>query len=171
MFAQILLAAFLAAPPATWADPFAPVEMRLTRADFFDPPQPKAKPQPYLASTEGLEWWAVGEDWGRAVTEAAPVLATMSSRWNQRTIYSALQCHTLALLNAPGQTTETARKRLIAINLLATERLERAQITPLACDSWPVARIVSCLGLLPSAECTTDKDLALQVRAAERIAP
>ena len=171
MVTAIILAAFLAAPP--WADPFTPAGP-LALTDFYAPPRPPEKPSPYAHETaaDGLEWWALEQDWGQAVTEAAPVLTTLASRQNQRIVYSALQCHTLALLLDPDvHATETARKRLIAINLLATERLERARIVPLPCDAWPVARLVGCLGLLPSTECTTDAELAALAAAAERIAP
>ena len=170
MLTTIFLAAFLAAPPATWADPFAPAGP-LCLADFVDPPQPKAKPAPYLATAEGLEWWAVEEDWGETVTKAAPLVELMSHRQQQRIIYSALLCRSVEDLTAPGQTTETARRRLAAIGVLVTDRLERARIMPLACDAWPVERLVACLGLLPAAECTTDESLKLQMQAAERIAP
>ena len=170
MLTPIIIAAFLAAPPVTWADPFAPAGP-LCLADFVDSLQPKAKPQPYLATTEGLEWWALDADFAETVTKAAPLVELMSHRQQQRIIYSALLCRSVEDLTAPGQTTETARRRLAAIGVLVTDRLERARITPLPCDSWPVARLVACLGLLPPAECTTDPDLALQVQAAERIAP
>ena len=170
MLTTLAIAAFLAAPPAPWADPFAPAGP-LCMADFVDPPQPKAKPAPYLATAEGLEWWALDQDFAETVTKTAPLVELMSSRQQQRIVYSALQCHAVQLLLAEGQTTEAARRRLVRVGTMAATRLERARITPLPCDSWPVERLAACLGLLPPAECTTDPDLALQVQAAERIAP
>lgn len=166
MLSQILLAAFLAAPP--WADPFAPAGP-LAPADFFEPNQPKAKPAPYLASAEGLEWWALEQDWAETVAKAAPLVEVMSSRQNQRIIYSALLCHAVQLLTADDHSTTTARKRLIAIGLLATERLEKARIVPLACGLYPVERLVNCLSLLPGPECSADTDLAAQYAAATRL--
>ena len=178
MMTTFLLAAFLAAPDAAQArDPFAGSGQRLTLESFDLAPAPSTKPSPFPqldpgALVSGLEWWAVEEDWGQAVTDAAPALATLASRQNQRIIYSALLCQSVQLLTSPDDhSTEAARKRLVAIGLLATERLEKARIVPLACDAWPVARLVGCLGLLPGAECKDDPKLAELVAAAERIAP
>lgn len=173
MLTTIFLAAFLAAPPATWADPFAPAGP-LAIGDFYAPPRPPEKPSPFAndeTAADSLEWWALDQDWAETVAKAAPLVEVMSTRQQQRIIYSALLCRAVEDLTAPGRSTETARRRLAAIGVLATDRLERARIVPLACAAWPVARLAACLGLLPGPECVTDESLKLQVQAAERIAP
>jgi hypothetical protein len=94
----------------------------------------------------------------------------LSSRVGQRLINSAILCQSVELLTAEGQSAAVARRQLAAAGVAATDRLERARIEPLACDAYPVERLVQCLGLLPSAECTENDELAAQVLAAERLA-
>ena len=95
--------------------------------------------------------------------------ALLATRAGQRLVNSAILCQVVAALMAEGRSTTTARRRLAVIGEAATARMERARIVPLACDAYPVERLVGCLGLLPGPECTTDADMAAQVRAAERL--
>jgi hypothetical protein len=169
MLTTLIIAAFLAAPPAPWADPFAPAGP-LCLADFVDPPQPKAKPAPYLATAEGLEWWALDQDWGETVSQVAPmvnILATKRERW---IINSAILCYVVQTLNVNDHSDERARRRLVSVGMTATDRLYRDRVKePLSCDKWPVERLTKCIGLLPGPECSSESDLALQVMTALRL--
>jgi hypothetical protein len=125
----------------------------LTPADFADPLQPDA-----------------ARSMVAALSAEQAVDQLLYTRAGQRLINSALLCQATELLTAPGPSAATARRRLAVIGVAATDRLERQRITPLACDAWPVARLIACLGLLPGPECSTDAELVTQVSAAERLA-
>ena len=130
----------------------------LTKADF-------------LASAAELD-----ETHAMAVALAADLVtavatdAVITSRAGQRVVLSALLCEARALLiSEDTHTTHAGRMWLIARQDRARLALDVLAIQPLACDAYPVERLVGCLGLLPGPECTTDADLAAQVRAAERL--
>lgn len=109
------------------------------------------------------------DDWGATVSDVAPLVEALATRQGQRIIYSALRCYSDALLASPGPITFSAYRRVVRVNTMSVDRLERAQIVPLACDAWPVERLVQCLGILPAPECSADPDLALQVKVATRL--
>jgi hypothetical protein len=97
--------------------------------------------------------------------------AVLSSRSGQRLVLSALLCEATELLtSADTHTTSAGRLRLAGQAESARVRLTVLNIEPLACDAWPVARLVQCLGLLPSLACSEDDVLAAQVATAERLA-
>jgi hypothetical protein len=172
MLTQLLIVTTLA---ASFVDPFAPSVQHLSKADFDLEQESLAKPSPYPEQfnaddlVSGLEWAELDDDWGETVRESAPLVEVLSTRQGKRIIYSALLCHSEALLASPGPITDSAYRRLVRINTMAVDRLTRAQIVSLACDKWPVERLVQCLGLLPTPECSTDPNLALQVKAATRL--
>jgi hypothetical protein len=105
----------------------------------------------------------------RAFDDDVAVDALLATRQGQRIVNSALLCRSVEDLLAEGQSTAAARRRLAAVGVAATGRLEAARIAPLDCGAWPVERLTQCLGLLPSAACTEDDELAAQVRAAMRL--
>lgn len=154
MLTSLLLAAILAVPDAGHAGP-------LTPADFADPPD--AAPLEVDAARAMAA--ALAADMDRA-TQVDALLAT---RAGQRIVNSALLCQSVQDLLAEGRSTAAARRRLAAIGVAATDRLERARIVPLPCAAYPIERLVGCLGILPGAECATDAEMATQVRAAERL--
>ena len=131
------------------------------RADFIDPPD--ARPLDPDAAR------AMAAALAQAAAEAEQVDALLATRQGQRIVNSAILCRVVVDLTAEGQSTMAARRRLAVLGEAATARMEQARITPLACDVYPVERLVGCLGLLPGPECTADADLAVQVRAAERL--
>ena len=97
--------------------------------------------------------------------------AVLSSRSGQRLVLSALLCEATELLtSADTHTTSAGRLRLAEQAESARVRLTVLNIEPLACNAWPVARLVQCLGILPSLACSEDDVLAAQVATAERIA-
>jgi len=109
-----------------------------------------------------------------ATTATHQVLATSTG---QRLILSALLCEAQQrkrdlddLLTRGGNQAFVARQVQIA-----TERERWAQIglsmglRPLACNTAPVSKLVQCLSIYASSECTTDVDLEAQMRAAERL--
>jgi len=159
MLTTLLFAITIAGPPDT------PVEETVGElrapdwaAEFAEPESPASSADDVRETAAALQ----------SDLEADAVLAT---RAGQRLVLSALLCQSVELLTAEGKSTVTARRRLAAIGVEATERLEHAHITPLSCDSYPVARLVACLGLTPPAACTEDDELVAQVRASERLAP
>ena len=138
------------------------------RADFIDPPD--ARPLDPDAAR------AMAAALAQAAAEAEQVDALLATRQGQRIVNSAILCRVVVDLTAEGQSTTVARRRLAVLGEAAASRMEHARIAldvlaiqPLACDAYPVERLVGCLGLLPGPECTTDADLAAQVRAAERL--
>ena len=102
----------------------------------------------------------------------------LATRAGQRLVLSALLCEAVQRKSDTGDKLEV----LLTADVLAAdkradrdiesdrERLAVLGITPLACDAYPVERIVQCFSLLPSASCTEDDDLAAQVHVAERLA-
>jgi hypothetical protein len=104
--------------------------------------------------------------------------AVLATRAGQRLVLSALLCEAVQRKSDTGDKLEV----LLTADVLAAdkradrdiesdrERLAVLGITPLACDAYPVERIVQCFSLLPSASCTEDDDLADQVHAAEKLA-
>ena len=96
--------------------------------------------------------------------------AVLASRSGQRLVLSALLCEATSLLTSEDtHTTAAGRMRLVAQAETARERLAVLEIQPLACDAWPVARLVQCLDILPSISCTEDDVLQAQVATAERL--
>ena len=163
----LLLALLLAGPPADWSAEFATPAEQLSLADMLDAPKRDAAvdapdPETIRATAAELD---------REFDADVAVDRLLATRAGQRLVNSALLCQSVELLTAEGKSTATARRRLAAIGVEATARLERAHIAPLSCDAYPVARLVNCMGLLPAAECTTDAELATAVRASERLAP
>ena len=158
-----LLLATLASPDAAdWAAAF-PAEPAgaLTSMDFADQPDvPQLDRDAAAAMAVALE---------RDFEASVEVDLLLATRAGQRVVNSAILCRAVADLTAEGRSTSTARRRLAIIGEAATARMERARITPLACNSYPVERLVNCLGLLPSVECTEVDELATQVRAATRL--
>ena len=163
MLTTLLLAALLAAAPTDWAAEFAVPPEPLTRADFEEPPKRDAG-QVDAPSPEDIRRAAAAL---QAEMAADQVLAT---RAGQRLVLSALLCDATQLLVAPGRTTRAARDRLRSQAESAQLRLDVLALTPLACDAYPVERLVGCMGILPAAACTEDDELAAQVLAAERLA-
>jgi len=173
------------APPDRWAAywpahlaPPAPLKLK-AKAFPSDLSETKSSPRfvvltkaDFLASAAELD-----ETHAMAVALAADLVtavatdAVITSRAGQRVVLSALLCEARALLiSGDTHTTHAGRMRLIARQDRARLALDVLAIQPLACDAYPVERLVGCLGLLPGPECTTDADLAAQVRAAERLA-
>jgi len=183
----------------SWADPFAPPapDVRWTVAPpdrwaaywpvHTAPPAPlkltpplKAKTMPdfvlltkadFLASAAELdETHAMAVALADDLVTAVSTNAVITSRAGQRIVLSALLCEARALLiSEDTHTTHAGRMRLIARQDRARLALDVLEIQPLACDAYPVKRLDGCLGLLPGPECTTDTDLAAQVRTAEQL--
>ena len=144
MTTTLLLAALIAATPTDWAAEFAVPPEPLTRADFEEPPKRDAG-QVDAPSPEDIRRAAAAL---QAEMAADQVLAT---RAGQRLVLSTLLCEAQQLVVAEGRTTRAARARLRAQAESAQLRLDVLALTQLACDSYPVERLVGCLGLLPSA--------------------
>jgi hypothetical protein len=159
-FALALLT--LATVPAPTGEQVAELRAPDWAAEFA--PSPKRDAGPDAPSAEDIRRAAAALVAELAVDE---VLAT---RAGQRLINSAILCQSVELLTAEGQSAAVARRQLAAAGVAATDRLERARIEPLACDAYPVERLVQCLGILPAAACTEDDELAAQLAAAERLA-
>ena len=104
--------------------------------------------------------------------------AVLATRAGQRLVLSALLCEAIQRKNDCGDKLEIIlHDDVLAADKRADKDIKRARdglvgraIVPLRCDVYPVERIVNCLSLLPSASCTEDDELAVQVRAAERLA-
>ena len=163
--ALLLLTATLAAPPDVGVGTLRPP---FDWTAEFRRPTPDAGADSGAGADLGAAR-AMAEALAREMEQSAQVEALLGTRAGQRIVNSAILCRVVSDLTAEGRSTVVARRRLAVVGEAATARLERARITPLACDAWPVERLVGCLGLLPGPECTTDADMAAQVRAAERL--
>ena len=95
--------------------------------------------------------------------------AVIFSRAGQRIVLSAMLCDASQRLIDPRAAGQARRRAAHDLDQ-ARERLAVLGIEALACDAYPVARLVGCLGIVPAAECTSNPELAVQVHAAEKLA-
>ncbi len=187
----LALALLLAGPPASWSDPFVPPVERfasywpthaqapkpaplparkLTRADFADAPKPRAlTAADARAQADALQ--------AELAAEAAAYLV-LSNRRDRAVVLSALLCDARQrAADAAAKNRSGTLDRPLALAYVkavevveATElRLAVLDVRPLVCSLWPVARMVSCLGITAPAECETDAELAAMVRAAGKL--
>ena len=162
MLTTLLLVATLAGPPTDWADEFPPPTAgKMLAADFLDKPK----------RDSGVDAPNPGDIRRMAAALQAEMAAdqVLTTRAGQRLVLTALLCEATQLLVAEGRTTRAARDRLHAQAERSQLRLDVLAMQPLACDAWPVERLIGCLGILPQAACIDDDGLAALVRAAERL--
>lgn len=130
---------------------------------------------PHLDRVQTLETAA---EMQAAMDAELAVDAVLATRAGQRLVLSALLCEAVQRKSDCGDKLEVILRDDVLAADKRTDRdikrvrddLARRAIAPLSCDTYPVERIVNCLGLLPSAACTEDDELAVQVHAAEKLA-
>lgn len=143
--------------PVELCDSDPPHAGRLSVADFLSP-------------------WEVNRIYALASELTSDLVATamtsqvISSRAGERVVLSALLCQARQLLgNENTHTTRAGRRFLVAQQDRAQLGLDMFGIQSLACNAFPVVQLMDCLDLVPAPECTTNSELAAQVRAARKL--
>ena len=171
-----------------WPSPAPVLKAKSLPSELQDRPVPKAKLLPVelrdvdsaragrLSAADFLNSWEVDKIRALSSTLAADLIAAaatsqvISSRAGERVVLSALLCQAHSLLvSEDTHTTHTGRMRLLAQQDHAQFALDVLAIQPLTCDAYPVKRLVQCLDIVPVPECTTNDELAAQVRASEKL--
>ena len=181
MFAQILLAAFLAAPPATKGDPFVPHPVPAAKLDPYaaeELPQEhagKLMAADFLSERETADLVTLAHQ--MEIELAADVLLGQPDQ--QRVILSAVLCEAQQRkADTEARIAQGLTKPLARAAVKAAKDIEDAQtklavlgLDPYACTYSDVVDLLNCMDPAAPAWCAVDQRMAARLTAAERIAP